>query len=145
MGCSSHILQFFGRLVECRQPWTNHLFMFIGRIYKPISFLHDPSRRDKSWIAAVFSGVFCLYCFVFSFISQPMLCFLHHYVFFWVALLTEISGTCAIKPKLTSRVFLKDVILAFQSPLGWIVSQHTPLTYHPQKQWFNKALLSETN
>ena len=38
MGGSSHILQFFGRLVECRQPWTNHLFMFMGRIYKPITF-----------------------------------------------------------------------------------------------------------
>lgn len=86
-------------------------------------------------------------CIVLFFPSFPSPCFAFCIImfFFWVALLTEISGTCAITPKLTSRVFLKDVILAFQSPLGWIVSQHTPLTYHPQKQWFNKALLSETN
>ena len=62
MGGSSHILPFFGRLVECRQPWTNHLFTFVGRIYKPITCLsHDPSRRDKSWIAALFSGVSVLF------------------------------------------------------------------------------------
>ena len=96
-------------------PGQTNLCMFIGRIYKPITFLHDPSRRDKSWIAALFSGVFCLRCFLFV-----LYCFFFHFpthallsaswCFFLVALLTEISGTCGITPKLTSRVFLEDVI-----------------------------------
>ena len=73
-GGSSHILRFVGRLVECRQPWTNHLFMFIGRIYKPITFFHDPSRRDKSWIAALFFCFFCLRCFLFI-----LFCFFLHF------------------------------------------------------------------
>ena len=55
-------------------PGQTNLCMFIGRIYKPITFLHDPSRRDKSWIAALFSGVFCLRCFLFV-----LYCFFFHF------------------------------------------------------------------